>query len=206
MHEEFTIPPQSHADAIQTLRRKVAQLTVAFAVFAILSACCFVVLVISSWQEHRTLSKTDDDIMFSQFSNYDYDSDDYVAPVTNTIQFFHNGYSMQFDKVEFTPNGLFVSGEIGNPNQFRITNLTLTFAARPFPTKIREKWAQAGRTTNGWSPDWDLGRERITIENLEAGQVAQFNLTIPNVKKNPDPLRIAVLFSGEHYVYTRKPS
>jgi hypothetical protein len=126
-----------------------------------------------------------------------------VVPVVNVIQFFHDGYSLQFDKVQYTPQGLLLSGEIGNPNQFSITNLSLTFAIRPYPEKIRDKWAQAGGNMIEWSPDWDLGRGRITIGDVKPGQTARFNLTIPNVKQTSDPVRVAVLFSGEHYSYSQ---
>lgn len=201
MHEEFATHRLNHAVDVQTLQRRIDRLSLALVIFVALFLACLALLAGWSWRQSRALNNTKDDILFGRFIHYDYDSDDYVAPVVNNIQFFHNGYSIQFDRVAYTNAGLVLSGEMGNPNQFRIKHLTLTFAARPYPEKIRDKWINGERNLVGWSPDWDLGRTKIDVGDLEPGQTAKFNLTVPGVKQTQDPARIAVLFSGEAYEY-----
>lgn len=201
MAEDYARTARAANGEARLLERRIKQLSWALAVLAAFFLVCVSVLGWLAWRQSRSLSTTRQDMIFGRFVHYDYDSDDYVAPVLNTIQFFHDGYSLQFTKVEYTPAGLLLSGEIGNPNQFRILDLTLTFAVRPYPEKIRDKWAQSGGKLFGWSPDWDLGRSQTHIGDLDQGQTAKFNVTIPNMKQTSDPIRIAVLFSGEHYMY-----
>jgi hypothetical protein len=200
MHEDFAAKPEPRGE-IQILGRRIKQLSRALAILAAFLVLCIALLGFFAWHQSRALGSTRQDILFGRFEHYDYDSDDYVAPVVNAIQFFHDGYSLQFEKVEYTPAGLLLSGEIGNPNQFRILSLNLTFAVRPYPDKIRKKWAQAGGRLVGWSPDWDLGRAQTSVGDLGPGQTARFRLIVPNIKQDLDPIRIAVLFSGEHYIY-----
>lgn len=201
MQQGFVTPPLEGAREVQSLHNQIRKLSIAFAITAGLFVVCFIVLAAFMWRQSQALLNTKDDILFGRFVHYDYDSDDYVAPVVNTIQFFHDGYSLQFTNLDYTQNGLAITGEIGNPNQFDISNLTLTFAVRPYPEKIRDKWAQSGMHLVGWSPDWDLGRVQAKVGNLAAGQTAKFNVTIPGLKQPSDPIRIAILFSGEHYQY-----
>ena len=201
MHEEFAAARQKQPADVQSLERRVHRLSVALAVLAVVLILCVALLAVVSWRHAQALTTTKDDILFGRFIHYDYDSDDYVAPVVNAIQFFHDGYSIQFDKLQYTADGMELSGEIGNPNQFRITDLTLTFAVRPYPEKIRDQWLRGGKTLVGWSPPWKIGSATIRVGDLEPGRTAKFNVTIPHVAQNSDPMRIAVLFSGEHYTY-----
>lgn len=201
MHEDFATAPQGQAVDVRSLERRIHQLSVALAIVAVALIVCVAVLGVISWRHTEALTTTKDDILFGRFIHYDYDSDDYVAPVVNAIQFFHDGYSIQFDKVLYTADGVELSGEMGNPNQFRITDLTLTFAARPYPEKIRDQWLHGGKNLVGWSPAWDIGSAAAKVSDLEPGRTARFNVTIPHVKQGADPIRIAVLFSGEHYTY-----
>ncbi|HKT52688.1 MAG TPA: hypothetical protein VJV96_20475 [Candidatus Angelobacter sp.] len=201
MHEEFAAARQKQPADVQSLERRVHRLSVALAVLAVVLILCVALLAVVSWRHAQALTTTKDDILFGRFIHYDYDSDDYVAPVVNAIQFFHDGYSIQFDKLQYTADGMELSGEIGNPNQFRITDLTLTFAVRPYPEKIRDQWLRGGRNLVGWSPSWNIGSATTKVADLEPGRTARFNVTIPRVAQNSDPMRIAVLFSGEHYTY-----
>ena len=201
MQEDYAGTPAEVTGEVQMLERRIRQLSRTLAVMAAVFVTCIALLGFFACHQSRALSSTRQDIIFGRFIHYDYDSDDYVAPLVNAIQFFHDGYSLQFDKVEYTPAGLLLSGEIGNPNQFHIRDLNLTFAVRPYPEKIRVKWARAGSNLIGLSPDWDLGRARTAVGDLRPGQTAGFSVTVPNIKQSSDPMRIAVLFSGEHYIY-----
>jgi len=201
MHEDFATVPQGQGGDAHLLKRRIHQLSIALAIVAVALVVCVTSLGVIAWRHAQALTSMKDDILFGRFIHYDYDSDDYVAPVVNAIQFFHDGYSIQFVKVQYTADGLVLSGEVGNPNQFRITGLTLTFAARPYPEKIRDQWLHGGRNLVGWSPAWDIGSATTKIADLEPGRTDRFNVTIPHVQQGPDPFRIAVLFSGEHYTY-----
>ncbi|MGE5322926.1 MAG: hypothetical protein ACM3SW_08695 [Actinomycetota bacterium] len=200
MQQGFATPPLE-VQEIQAIQNQIRKLSTAFAITAGLLVVCLIVLAAFMWRQSQALRNTRDDILFGRFVHYDYDSDDYVAPVVNTIQFFHDGYSLQFTSLEYTQNGLVLSGEIGNPNQFSVTNLTLTFAVRPYPEAIRQKWSRSGMHLVGWSPDWDLGRARVNIGDLAAGRTKRFAVTVPGIKQSPEPVRVAILFSGEHYQY-----
>ena len=204
MEQDRAGAPPEVTGAVQVLERRVRHLFLALAIVAACLVVCIFVFGLFAWHDSRSLSSTRQDIIFGRFVHYDYDSDDYVAPVVNAMQFFHDGYSLQFDKVEYTPAGLLLSGEMGNPNQFRIRDLNLTFAIRPYPEKIRDKWARAGGNLIGWSPDWDLGRAQTAVGDLGPGQTAKFSVTVPNIRQSSDLIRIAVLFSGEHYIYPER--
>lgn len=201
MQQGFATPPLEQAREAQSLHSRIRKLTTAFAIAAGLLTVCLIIMAAFIWRQSQALLNTRDDILFGRFVHYDYDSDDYVAPVVNTIQFFHDGYSLQFTKLDYTQNGLVISGELGNPNQFSIRHLTLTFAVRPYPEKIRAKWTQSGMHLVGWSPDWDLGRAQLSVGDLPAGRTANFKVTVPGINHASDPVRIAILFSGEHYQY-----
>lgn len=200
MEAEFS-PAGLRSPDLLVMQRRLKQLGWALGGFALLCIIGFAVVSVLIWHQSVVLTRTRTDILFGSFVHYDYDTDDYVAPVVNAIQFFHDGYSLQFNKLEYTPEGLLLSGEIGNPNQFRILHLNLTFAVRPFPEKIKEKWVQSGTNVFGWSPQWDLGRATTNVGDLPPGRIATFTVTVPGVKQTSDPIRIAVLFSGEHYIY-----
>lgn len=201
MHEEFTRSRSNNGD-IQVLQRQVKQVSIAFAIFAAISILCFVLLAGWSWQQSRTLNREMDDLMFGRFVHYEAENDDYVKPTANAIQFFHDGYSLQFETVEYTPKGLVLSGEIGNPNQYRVAHLNLNFVARPNSYAIRDKWNKSDKNSVEWPKEWDIGSAQTIIGDLAPGHTAKFSVTIPNVKQTPDSIRIAVLFFGEQYIYS----
>ena len=202
MVEEFAESAIHDADQLEKLQNRIRQLWIALAILGGVSILCLASVWIWSWQQSRTLNRMMDDILFGQFVHYEAEGDDYVKPTVTAIQFFHDGYSIQFDKVEYTPKGLFLSGEIGNPNQYRVSNLNLNFAARPDADKVRNKWDASSKSFVVWPPEWDIGSAQARIGDLGPGQAAKFSVTIPNVKEKSDQIRIAVLFSGEHYTYS----
>jgi hypothetical protein len=202
MDEEFTTSTIGDVDQIQKLQQRIKQLWIAFAILGGACILCFILVGIRMGEQSKALSRMTDDVIFGRFVHYEAESDDYVKPIVNAIQFFHDGYSMQFDKVEYTPQGLLLSGEIGNPNTYRVSNLDLNFAARPDAAKVRDKWDKGDKNFAVWPPEWDIGSARTHIGDLEPGHTARFNVTIPNVKEKSDQIRIAVLFSGERYVYS----
>ena len=201
MQQGFAAPPVDEIQEIHNLQSQIRKLSRAFAITAGLLTVCLIVLAALLWRQSQALRNTRDDILFGRFVHYDYDSDDYVAPVVNTIQFFHDGYSLQFTRLDYTKDGLVIRGDIGNPNQFSVTNLTLTFAVRPYPETIRQKWIQSGMHLVGWPPDWDLGRTRVNIGDLAAGRTKSFDVTVRGIKQSSEAIRIAILFSGEQYKY-----
>jgi hypothetical protein len=191
------------SEAIQVLQRRIRQISVAFAVLATAFVVFFTLLATWSWRQSRALDKTWDDFLYDQFVQYDIESDDYVTATVNAIQFFHNGYSMQFDTIDYTDRGLRLSGSFGNPNQFKIAGLTLNFAVRPSPARVRDQWTASGKRM-GWSPEWDIGNALANVGDVPPGGTVPFDVTIAGIKKTSERPRIAVLFSGEHYIYQRE--
>ncbi len=147
----------------------------------------------------NALQKSQKDTEFSLFVTDTNASEDFVQPTVNVIQFLHHGYSILFDKVEYTQNGLALSGQIGNPTHLWISSLALTLSARPLRYKLREKWDKDPYGL--WSGDWNIGTAQTTVGALNPGSTTFFEVTIPNVKQTSDNMEIAVSFSGERYQY-----
>jgi len=147
----------------------------------------------------KALDKAQKDLAFSLFITDTGVAEDFVQPTVNTIQFLHRGYSILFEKVEYTQNGLVLSGQVGNPTHLWISSLALTFTARPYAYKIREQWDK--QTYPWWSDEWNIGTAQTTVGTLNPGSTTPFEVTIPNVKQTSDNMQIAVSFSGERYQY-----
>jgi hypothetical protein len=154
----------------------------------------------------NALEKAQKDLAFSQFTDEMNQFRDFVQPTVNTIQFLRHGYSISFNKVEYTQNGLLLSGEVGNPTHLWISSLALSFSAQPSPYKVRDKWEKENAPGESgpwilWSDDWNIGTAQTTVGQLNPGSTAFFEVTIPNVKQTSDSIEIAVSFSGERYQY-----
>jgi hypothetical protein len=92
-----------------------------------------------------------------------YNSDkDFVEPTVKTIQFLRRGYSILFDKVEYSQNGLVLSGQVGNATQLWVSSLALNFTARPYPYKVRDRIAKESFAL--YTGERDLG-SRQTADN-----------------------------------------
>jgi len=61
-----------------------------------------------------------------------------LTPQVGTIQFLRRGYSVTFETVEYTANGLLIKGRIGNPLNIWIGSLTLRFDAPPYLLSQRQ--------------------------------------------------------------------
>jgi hypothetical protein len=157
------------------------------------------------WKELKATQMAQEDLRFIEFVAITREFTDFVQPRVNTIQFMHKGYSITFDSVEYTQDGLVLSGQVGNPTELWISSLALDMTARPNPTKIRDKWKEKKSPyAYGWDSDWDIGHAQTTVGLLNPGTSASFHITIPNVKQTSDELEIVVIFSGERYQYLGK--
>lgn len=182
--------------------KRIVVVLLAFAVLFVASTSCLAFLF---WNKNKAINKALKDQAFSDFVT-DYDnSSDFVAPQINTIQFLRRGYSITFDSVQYTQEGLSLSGTIGNPTELWISSLALSFTARPYPYEIRGKWdANFGNNFfPWWNSDWDIGTGQTTVGLLNPGTSVPFLVTIPNVKQTSDSIQIAVSFSGERYQYLK---
>lgn len=151
------------------------------------------------WRKVNHIEEAQKNLQFDQFISDYNGGTDFVRPTVNTIQFLRRGYSISFDSVEYTQNGLVLSGRIGNATQLWVSSLALGFSARPFPYKIKDKWIES--KFPWWADDWNFGNAQTTVGDLNPGSAALFNVTIPNVKQTADEFQIAVSFSGERYQY-----
>ncbi|HZR31510.1 MAG TPA: hypothetical protein VFA76_06625 [Terriglobales bacterium] len=192
--------PAVIAGDLAKLQRSTRRLKITFAIAAIIFSLCIGALVFLGRRKSQELGKANEDLQFDQFIAGNNADTDFVQPSVNTIQFMHRGYSIVFDSVQYTQNGLALSGRLGNPTQLWISSLALNFAARPYPYKIRDKWTKAKFPF--WDSEWNIGTAETTVGALNPGATAPFNVTIPNVKQTSDTLEIAVRFSGERYSYT----
>ncbi len=187
------------------LRQRTRRLLVGFTSVTLALAASVACLAFLVWKKAKAIDKALEDRAFSQFQS-DYNaSTDLVVPQVNTIQFLHHGYSIIFNSVNYTQEGLSLTGTVGNPTELWISSLALKFTARPYPYQLREKWHKGyiGGFFLWWSSDWDIGTGQTSVGSLNPGSSAFFSVNIPNVKQTSDPIQIEVTFNGERYSYLK---
>jgi hypothetical protein len=191
---------------ISKLTRRTTKLLAAFLIVTTVVVASVLCLGFLFWKKSKAMDEAIRNQSFAQFV-IDYDSVmDFVTPQVNTIQFLRHGYSISFESVKYTQEGLDLSGTVGNPTQLWISSLALNFTAKPFPYKIRDKWeANYGNKDffPWWDTSWDIGSGQTTVGVLNPGTSVPFHVTIPNVKQTPDSIQIAVSFAGERYLYMK---
>jgi len=149
-------------------------------------------------QLHDIRHKTEQ-LAFLGASAVDRGARDEILLNVGTIQFLHRGYSIQLNSVEHGPNGLTLTGQVGNPTQLWISNLTVNFmAATSFDY---DEWMKL-------KPDSllkPLGTAQSSpISSLAPGKTGAFKATIPNVRQAPNHKNqpvIFIQFTGELYSY-----
>lgn len=198
-----TAPYPSVDETILRLKKRVRSLTITLVVISIVLIAVIGTSAALTWRKLKAIEKTQGDIQFSQFVTDFNNGTDYVQPKVNTIQFLRRGYSIDFDSVQYTQDGLVLSGAVGNSTNLWISSLALDMTAQPYPYKIKDKWLQ-GSKFFWWPDEWNIGHAQTTVGSLNPGSSSPFHITIPNVKQTPDGLQIAVSFSGERYQYLGK--
>jgi hypothetical protein len=188
---------------VSHLKKRMARLTWGLVIVVLVLVTLSATVFFFGWKKLKANEKAQDNIRFVQFVAITREFTDFVQPKVNTIQFMHKGYSITFDSVEYTQDGLVLSGQVGNPTQLWISSLALDMTARPNPTKIRDKWMEKTLPW-AWDNDWDIGHAQTTVGQLNPGTSAPFHITIPNVKQTSDEVEIVVSFSGERYQYLGK--
>ncbi|MDR5729809.1 MAG: hypothetical protein RB191_20540 [Terriglobia bacterium] len=198
MTPEESEPVSSKADDTENRPRKTRRPVLLWICFGValvsigLSAFAGIML----WR----LSTKVDDLSFGQEVT-DYNAaNDLLTPDVGVIQFMKRGYTVTFDSLSYTANGLEVRGTIGNPTQLNLSSINLKLDARPFPYQVKDKLKKDPfffYVTDGF----DIGSAQTTIFFLGAGKTESFTMTIPNVKQTKDGFQIAVSFSGERYSY-----
>jgi hypothetical protein len=192
--------------SIPKLLRRTTRLLVFLLIVTTVMVASVSCLAFLFWKKSKAIDEAIRNQSFSQFV-IEYDNlTDFVTPEVNTIQFLRRGYSISFDSVQYTQEGLVLSGTIGNPTQLWISSLALNFTAKPYPHKIRDKWDVNFADKNyfpWWDSSWDIGSGQTTVGLLNPGTSAPFHVTIPNVKQTSDSIHIAVGFTGERYQYLR---
>jgi len=178
---------------------------VGFTSFAVVLTVLLALLGFLSWRKSKAIDKALEDHSFNQFVDGITSNSSFVVPEVNTIQFLRRGYSITFDSVKYTQEGLALTGTVGNPTQLWISSLALKFTAKPYPYKFRDKWAENYRSGGFILLDssWEIGTGQTTIGALNPGSAVPFSVTIPNVKQTSDQIQIEVAFSGERYSYMR---
>jgi len=196
--------PVDSALALEKLELKTKRLSTWTLVFFIV-----LLIVIASacaggfflWKKAKALDAAQKDLAFSQFITDTNHITDFVVPQVNTIQFLKRGYSITFDTVKYTQEGLLLSGTLGNGTELYLNSLAVNFVARPYPYKIKEKFEK--QTFPWWSDEWNIGSGQTNVGVLGPGTSVPFTVSIPNVKQTADSIEIAVSFSGERYSYLK---
>jgi hypothetical protein len=198
MTPEETEPVGSKAEDVENRPRKTrrpALLWICFGV-AIVSLGLSGFAGIMLW---RLSIKVGDLNFGQQVTDYD-NANDLLTPDVGVIQFMKRGYSVTFDSLSYTANGLEVRGTVGNPTQLNLSSINLKLEARPFPYQVKDKLKKDPYFFY-ISDGFDIGSAQTTIFYLGAGKTESFAMTIPNVKQTKDGFQIAVSFSGERYSY-----
>lgn len=194
-----TPQPVINKDEVTVGKRK-AVLPVALPISAILVAVLAALLSFIWYRKMQALDSRIGDLEFSQAVDEYNAANDFMEPTVNTIQFMRRGYSIVFDTVQYTQEGLVLSGRLGNPTHLWISSLALKFAARPFPYQVRDKWAK--NKFLFFLDNLDIGTGQTTIGSIGPGTTSFFNVTIPNVRQTKENFQLVVSFSGERYSYS----
>jgi hypothetical protein len=151
-------------------------------------------------QELRTKQ---DEIQWESFSSQILANTDFITADVGSIQFLRRGFSISLETVNYAQDGLNLSGQVGNPTNLTLQNLTMTFEVRPYFTEeVRKKWEQSKTTFPWWSDEWNIGSGQTSVIAILLPKTQfHFSVTIPNVKQSKDGFHIAVFFSGERYSY-----
>ena len=148
------------------------------------------------------MTRRDDDLAWTAEVASNYSARDVIEPKVGTIQFLRRGFSIELERVNYSPAGLELQGFIGNPTNLWITQLTLDFWA--YHRAMKDKF-----TATPWDDRWFFLPDSIghaqspTIPLLSPGERARFAVTIPNVAQTKDGFELTVSFSGERYSYGR---
>jgi len=109
--------PQPGADALlDKLHGRTKRLSVFIAVLSVLLVVCGVGVLAVLWKL-RAIEKELEVLRFAEAVSVYKSAQDFVKPTLNTIHFLHRGYSITFDRVEYTQNGLLLAGMLGNLRQ-----------------------------------------------------------------------------------------
>jgi hypothetical protein len=147
----------------------------------------------------RKMNKTLNDQSFSQMASQYANSTDLLSPDVGVIQFMKRGYTVQFDSVSYTPNGMEISGLLGNPTQLTLSGINLTISARPYLYQVKDKVEKNPMVA--YTNDFEIGSAQTSIHYLAPGKTVSFSMTIPNVKQTKDGLQLAVSFANSDYSY-----
>jgi hypothetical protein len=194
---------QAPADRLDRLEKRYRRLVVVC--FGVLALILFSLVVFAWWLRHQTKSLRTSilDLEFSQAASQYVKSESLASPDVGVIQFLNNGYSIHFDTVRYTQEGLFLSGRIGNPKELTLSTITINFSVRPYPYSMRGKWEKdKSEFFYPYFGGYEIGSAQTSVSgNLTGGFTLPFSVTIPNVKQTKDSIQIAVAFSGERYNY-----
>ena len=158
------------------------------------------ILQLRARQQIRAINRTTRQITYELGEALDWRDRSEVGLQVGAIQFLRTGYSIQLESAEYGADGLTLAGEIGNPTQLWVSNVTVNFtAATPYGF---DEWMRS--KPNSLVKVVGTGQSSIIL-TLAPGKTARFLATIPNLKQTPgDPNQptIFVNFSGERYSYS----
>jgi len=202
---KMSTAPQTTINGDETLtkiKKRLKRLSIGLLSVSLLLIIFTGLVLFLFWRKAKSIDEAQTNLRVDQaIASYSSDAD-FVQPTVNTIQFLRHGYSILFDKVEYTQNGLALTGQVGNPTLLWVSSLALNFTARPYPYKFRDKIAAGPWAL--YSDEVNIGSAQTTVGSLNPGSTSFFSVTIPNVKQTPDGVQIMVSFSGERYQYLGK--
>ena len=117
-----TAPPATNdAETLATINRRLRRLSIGLISLSLLLVASTASLLFLFWRKAKAVDEAQQSLQVDQaISSYSSDKD-FVEPTVNTIQFMRRGDSIFFDKVEYTQNGLVLSGQVGNATQLWVS-------------------------------------------------------------------------------------
>lgn len=154
---------------------------------------------VALWWQFVKLRSRLDDIAFQAELLEDASGDDAINPSVGVIQFLHSGFSITIDSLSYSPTGVTLVGEFGNPKALVLSSVTLDFTARRPRWTMRAAWE---RDPFALLMGGDIGSAEVAIGNVPYGKQTPFRVTIPNVRQAKDSTYvISVSLKGERYSY-----
>jgi hypothetical protein len=131
--------------------------------------------------------------------------EDTIVAEVNTIQFLKHNYTIEFEQVSFTQEGLRLSGYLGNSTNLFLHTVSLKFSALKYPSFDEYKKKEKDSSDIWWiiyDASEEIGNAQAeAIGMILPGQREHFQVTIPNVHQTKEGFKLTVKFSGERYSY-----
>ena len=156
-------------------------------------------LVGLTYRQHQLRDDLENQKWIAAIADANQEQLDPVQPTVGVIQFLKSGYSITFDTVDYTPAGLRLTGQIGNPKSLSLSGLTLKIDAYRPAYQVRTEKKVDVFDLYLRKP---LAVGQASVGYLLSGGQERFGLTLASlVQTKSDSVQLSVSFTGARYSY-----